>query len=257
MEIKEIERTFLALFVDGNESYNFIPFLKIKLINESINENFDDETSFGQFEGYDKNNLRESYIEERNKKCAEDIKRLSNKDYLDKIYEISKEFKVLEAEVSKFKKRKLGNPVVAKWDKFYHENNDILFDARYDIKSNNVLWYEIYEGSGDIKATLHTLNQKEDATYEERIEIASLAIKGFKDQCIEYFDSEISIGKTEYKKLINKIKEVLQNYDHIYLARADFLHTKKDIIEINFEDFTFECFMTVPLKSVLKIKKAF
>ena len=178
------------------------------------------------------------------KKEVEKLKKLKEKITKDEYFihndEIFPTYFILEENLKKYKRRKLGNPDVLKFVQYQKEHPEVTsYENHYDIKYFAQL-VDIYPKDviDNVVMKTRAISKEENASIERRKEVneyimdIKLDIHNIDRELYYSFFEDIEL---EYKKIKKDIDKYLSNYSKIYLFFVTSDTSKKIILKkLNF-----------------------
>ena len=178
------------------------------------------------------------------KKEVEELKKLKEKITKDEYFihndEIFPTYFILEENLKKYKRRKLGNPDVLKFVQYQKEHPEVTsYENHYDIKYFAQL-VDIYPKDviDNVVMKTRAIPKEENASIERRKEVneyimdIKLDIHNIDRELYYSFFEEIEL---EYKNIKKDIDKYLSNYSKIYLFFVTSNTSKKIILKkLNF-----------------------
>lgn len=243
------------IFIGGQNRYKFLPGKPLKLIRATSNRDLDNFSAFGEFEGLEKDNIRENYKKKLESDFKELYDRMADENYLNKVYEVSKIYQEKLEVLHTFRRRNPRNPAVIDFERFCEDNRQYIEDARYDIKSTRLVIndYSALKTEKKFKTTFY--DRREDATYDDRIYFLKKSIKSWIEMYLFDFDDSLNGNIAEYNDIIECAKELLNENECIYVAYGPSQDYARKVIDYKIDKFTLNDFFTFPRNKVLRLIK--
>lgn len=210
----------------------------------------------------DKNYTFNEFKNECVKKEIEKLKQLKEKITKDEYFihndEILPTYFILEENIKKYRRRKMGNPDVFKFYQYQQEHPEVTsFENRYDIKYFSML-IDIYpkEIIDNVVLETRAISKEENASIERRKEVneyimdINLDIHNINKKLYYGFFENI---ECEYKNIKDNIVKYLEKYSKIYLFYISSNSSKKRVFknlnfpvkEISLDEFSVDNFINL------------
>ena len=259
----EIEGESELPFINNGKSYGYE--------YANICSDFTDEAYMGFCYGREKmsfDELKNDMMEKRVDELERTRCIVTSRSFFEENDEFYPEYERLSEIVSKYRRRRAGNPDVIKLNAFVEKHGGLKFEKRrYDIKYNSMLfnYYPEVVKEDNIVCRSSLVKKEASATLERRIEIANAMIDNEEDPIglkRDYFSSDFEYMKDNYRSAIADIKRLLKKYKEVFLLYPQSGNSRKYVIPFvpktinaNLSAFTIEDYLYASPNTLYRFKQ--